>query len=105
MPFWKWWAGEFTSPMERFQQATGITVQRVGRPKEMMTVEEAKQQDGELHDMYADLLGVTPLWDSTVRGTFSEQFGYNALHSTRAYAAFLDHPPRTGPRHHCPRRT
>jgi hypothetical protein len=78
------------------ERVFGGNVRRIGRAKGMMSTTEAQQQDRDVHEMYADILGTSPVWDANVSGSFSERFNYRALHSVRAYGAFLDHPPRTG---------
>lgn len=96
MPLWRFFSGRYTLPGERAAQAAGIQMMRIGVPKERMSIHAAYEQERALHAMYASTLGISTVWTTTVPDSFSERFDYFTLHSVRAYAAYLDHPTRTG---------
>ena len=92
MPLWRWYSGEFQSPVEKL----GVKVMRLGRPKSQMSSSEAKSYQKKIHNAFAKVIEINPLWDLKRDGAFSKQFPVRFLHLARAYAAYLERPPKTG---------
>lgn len=90
MPLWKFWAGDYVSPVERLAPEKYV---RVGGAKALYVPDMAKHkvrllQTQILHSTLAEVP-----WPDDGEVAFSHQFSMQALHAVQAYAAYLQYPP------------
>ncbi|MEK7468415.1 MAG: hypothetical protein AAB074_13480 [Planctomycetota bacterium] len=83
MPLWKYFAGDFLSPVERVFHAT----QRLGNPKPAAANEEARATVKRVQEMLREFCTGDSTWKDEGDEVFCEQYGYNEFHLLRAYAA------------------
>jgi len=90
MPIWRFWAGEYTTAIERFSESTGMPLSRVGRPKALYDELESRQLAKGVRVWIEQRTGITNAWDDDGDIAFSEQFQFEAIHAVRAYAAHTE---------------
>lgn len=83
MPLWKYFAGDFLSPVEKLF----ANVQRVGTPKPDARETEARETVENIRFMVREVLRIEPAWTDEGESVFCEQYRYEAFHLLRAYAA------------------
>ena len=87
MPLWKFWAGEYTTAMERFAERTGTPMSRIGRQKALYPPQEARDLARGLRLWVEQETGTENAWEDDGAIVFSEQFQFEGIHAVRAYAA------------------
>jgi hypothetical protein len=90
MPLWRFWAGQYTTAMERLAERTGSTMSRIGNPKALYDEREARQLAKAVRLWIEQKTGTTDAWEDDGDIAFSEQFQFEAVHAVRAYAAHTE---------------
>ena len=88
MPLWRYWTGEFQTPLERAMIEQGAQDRYVRtRPKPAASHADAKSSVEALQRQILHNLGPGNRWRDDGEIVFSQQFSYNAWHALRAFAA------------------
>src|SRR5688572_28373386 len=88
MPLWRYWTGDFQTPLERAMIEQGAQDRYVRtRPKPAASQADAKSSVESLQRQILHNLGPGNRWRDDGEIVFSQRFSHEAWHALRAFAA------------------